>query len=148
MSDASSWRVTLAQQLVARYTGVEAALFVCSAARNRADEHSDVDVLLHWRTIPEEAWRKARIAALDGQLLWMADTAETADPALQSQSEEFLLGPTKLKVDITHKTVDAVATLIADVVERGDAQPTKLLILGGMRDGIALHGNALIQDWQ
>lgn len=149
MNDASEWRLNLARQIVARYTGVEAAMLVGSAALGLADAHSDLDLLLYWRAVPSETWRKARLTEMNAALLWMANTADgDDDPALQSQSEEFLLKPSDLKVDITHKQIAAVEALIADVAEKGDTTRTKLLILGGMSNGIALHRDALVGAWQ
>jgi hypothetical protein len=140
-----------AERIAAAYAAdpaVAAVIVGGSAARGHADRHSDLELFVAWSKPPTEDDRAAAIARADGDLahLYPLDAGLWADAwkAERRDGEPF----TGIEVDMSHGLVETVERILADVVERFDPDPDKLLFAGGVLDGVALHGAELVGQWQ
>ena len=149
LNPASQWRTELARQIATHYSA-EAVMLVGSPVMGLANEYSDIDMLMYWHTIPTEAERVAIAQQLGGRITELGDTSAEpkGDPALQSQSEAYVLGGHDLKIDITHITIASQQKLIDDVVLRLETHPYKLGAIEGLPHCMALIGHTLIKKWQ
>ena len=149
LSPDSQWRIDLARQIATQYN-TEAVILVGSPVMGLADVYSDIDMLMYWHDLPTEAERRALVDSLGGRITEFGDTSVEPkdDPALQSQSEAYVLGANDLKIDITHITIAAQQKMIDDVVVRYETHPYKLGALSGIKHSMALAGAELIAKWQ
>jgi hypothetical protein len=145
----SQWRIELARQIVTHYSAA-AVMLVGSPVMGLADAYSDIDMLMYWHSIPTENERVAIAQSLGGRIIELGDTSAEpkADPALQSQSEAYVIGEYDLKIDITHITIASQQKLIDDVVLRHETHEYKLGAVEGLSHCMALTGQAFIAKWQ
>jgi hypothetical protein len=145
----SQWRIELARQIVTHYNAA-AVMLVGSPVMGLADAYSDIDMLMFWHSVPTEAERVAIAQSLGGRIVELGDTSAEPkdDPALQSQSEAYVIGNYDLKIDITHITIASQQKLIDDVVLRYETHEYKLGAVEGLSHCMALTGQALIAKWQ
>lgn len=145
----SQWRMELARQVATHYNA-EAVMLVGSPVMGIADTYSDIDMLMYWYSIPTEDEQVAIAQSLDGHIVELGDTSAEPkdDPALQSQSEAYVIGAHDLKIDITHITIASQQKLIDDVVLCYETHEYKLGAVEGLSHCVALTGHALIEKWQ
>jgi hypothetical protein len=132
----------LADRLLAAYlreTRPDAALLAGSAVTGGADEHSDVDLLLYYDTLPNDAAVEAARTELGGgDLRWLAPRSD------EGLIEQYV-------VDGTHCQVAhiAIAGFEADLDRLvADPDPYLMKALQGLHAGVALHGAERIAAWR
>lgn len=144
----SEWRMTLARELAAHYPA-DVILLLGSAARNFADLWSDLDLLLYWQVLPSEATRRDIAEAFQALQPVFVDSSDSPDEAaLISLSDTFFIGTTKLKVDLTHKTLAAMEQLISDVCVQHQNHQVKLAALHGFWQAQILKGASIAEAWR
>jgi hypothetical protein len=145
----SQWRMELARQIATHYNA-EAVMLVGSPVMGISDMYSDIDILMYWHSIPTENERVAIAQSLGGRIVELGNTSVEPkdDPALQSQSEAYVIGEYDLKIDITHITIASQQKLIDDVVLRHETHEYKLGAVEGLSHCLALTGQTLIAKWQ
>jgi hypothetical protein len=127
---------------------VAAVIVGGSTAHGHADRHSDLELFVAWSRPPTEDDRAAAIARARGDLvhLYPSDAGLWADAwKVERRGGEAFTG---IEVDMSHGVVETVERILADVVERFDPDPDKLLFAGGVLDGVALHGAETVERWQ
>jgi predicted nucleotidyltransferase len=118
-----------------------AAILAGSAGRGDADFFSDLDVLLYVDELPQERTLDAIRVAVGG-----------TDPLPKESTEhacgvEFQLDG--VRTEVVFFTVARVEWLLEQLRERADEiDPTQQKVLLGMLEGLVLHGEELVEDWQ
>lgn len=148
-----NWQRDIAQTIVTplyqQMDGMICFLLVGSAARGLQTAHSDVDAVVYWQAIPSEAQRILAIEQANGVVHEIGDSSEgETDPALQSQTDVFyVLGDrmTGVKIDVTHKSINSVESLIQSVVKNHDDRRIKLAMIHGMQRGLPLYGETWME---
>jgi hypothetical protein len=124
-----------------------AALLVGSAATGDADLYSDLDLIVyHQLAPPEEA-----LADVAGELgaeryrgtPW---SDESGEPDAAGYGERYLLGG--IECQVGHMSVGAFEREIARVVVDLELDEELLKIMSGLHEGLALHGEELIEEWR
>src|SRR5579884_1282842 len=144
MTPESGYLVSLARQLAAAYTvhaKPVAILLTGSAALGESDRYSDLDLILYYETLPtddELATVRAAVSVTDYTPLGPRTTRECA--------ESYRVADVDCQVG--HVTIAGWEEDMASVLERLDVTSPIQKAIGGLLEGIALHGEALIQKWQ
>jgi predicted nucleotidyltransferase len=135
-------RAALAELIAPAYAAnpnVAAVLLAGSVARGTADQYSDIEIDIFWRTPPSERDRLAPIEASGWRLLYqLADEHEWADGF-------YIEG---IKVDTSQFLVATLDQWIADVLERADLEVEKQIRITAIQHGRALYGAELIEGWR
>jgi hypothetical protein len=124
-----------------RHTGPDAALLGGSAVTGDADEHSDLDLLLYYETLPgDEAIAAAR-----------AELGGTGLKAIAPRSEAGIVE--QFDVDgvpcqVGHLAIAEVEADIERLAVELDPDPFLLKAAGGLHEGLALHGADAIGRWR
>lgn len=118
--------------------GASAVLLAGSGSRDVADRFSDLDLYVVWDELPDEAVRAEAIARAGGamQRLYPYDRAE------RLLFDEWTLD--NVPFEVAHVSAADAELAIADVVERHDPDPGKLLYVSAFATGSALAGSDLI----
>jgi hypothetical protein len=143
-SDASRYLLTRAAQIAAAYVahaGPRAMLAAGSSAEGVSDYYSDLDLIAYYDQLPT-----------DDQLASAREMAHAVDfraPAARSEEayvEEYSLRG--IECEVLHTTVAAWEHQMRIVLV--ELSPTALAqkAIGGLLDGVALHGDELIRRWQ
>jgi hypothetical protein len=150
MNTPSLQRLEVARRIAPLYAaepGVRAVLVHGSVARGWADRYSDVEVVVLWNEPPTETQRQsiAQSAAGTG---W--ECAPFRD-VKQSWSEHYFVDG--LEIDASHMTVEAVESIIEDVMLRFDVSNDWLVFdkqatVAMIQHAIVLHGTPLIEQWR
>ena len=151
ITPAAAMRAELAAQVAPVYASnrsVAAVVLGGSVARGHADRYSDIELTVIWREAPTEADRARAIAAAGGDLVWLypLEDGVWADAWKVGRRDDVPF--TGIEVDMSHYLAETVDQLLLDVLEAYDPDPTKQLTVGGIRNGIALHGEELVAGWQ
>jgi hypothetical protein len=136
--------LTLARTVAPAYAAdpaVAAILVGGSVARGHADRWSDLELGIFWTGAPTEAARAAA-AGVAGA----AQRRVFPNAATEAWEEEYRVGG--VKVDVGHLTVAAAEQIIDDVTVRGDPALAKQVFVAAVRDGVPLHGGALLAGWK
>lgn len=144
MSDRTETLRALADRVLAtflRHTSPDAALLAGSVAAGEADEHSDVDLLLYYEQLPtDEAIAAAREELGGSGLKTIAPRSEGG------LAEQFEVDGVACQVaHVTFADVEGdIRRLLVDL----DPDPFVLKAVGGLHDGLALHGAGTIERWR
>jgi hypothetical protein len=104
-----------------------------SVARSSVDRHSDIDVILHFSTLPDATdFAREKALAIDSGGGFYGGDPENGW-ALYRSTEGA-------KLDLGFSRLADVEDIIADVIDRADTEPTKQLLIDGLRRGRCLHG--------
>ena len=144
MSDRDETLRALADRVFAtfrRHTRPDAALLAGSVAGGATDEHSDVDLLLYYEVLPSDEAIAAAREELGG-----ADLKTIAPRSEAGVIEQFDVDGVPCQVGhIAFADVEGdIRRLVADL----DPDPFALKAVGGLHDGLALHGAATIERWR
>jgi predicted nucleotidyltransferase len=104
----SEWRLRLARQVVDIYredAGIRAVGVTGSVARQRADRHSDVELLVVWEDAPSEMQREAVARRAGGREIRLYPHGGLGT---DEWSEDYLVQGVKL--DVTHLTGQGLDT--------------------------------------
>jgi predicted nucleotidyltransferase len=125
---------------LAARTSLRASLLAGSVARGIADEHSDIDLLNYYDELPDRD-------VFDGALRDAG--GEEIGPIGEPRHESFTL---RYRFDgIEVQTGAQLTSELEDRlrrIERGDVNWITAKIAMGLLEGSALHGEALVRDWQ
>jgi hypothetical protein len=144
-------RTELARHVAHAYASnpsVAAVVLGGSVARGHADEYSDLEVAVMWLTAPSEADRAQAIAAAGGDLVSLYPVEDDAWCDAWKVGRKDGAPFTGVEVDMSHYLVETAERVLHDVVEACDPDPVKQLAVGGLLNGIALHGEDLVAGWQ
>jgi hypothetical protein len=144
MSDAATRRRALADHLFAvfaRHTAPDAALLAGSVATGEADELSDIDLLLYHAELPSDqavAAAREEVGATDLTVLAPRTEAGLLDQFTVDgvTCQVGQLAFADVEGDIRRVTVDL------------DPDPYPMKAIGGLHDGLALHGADVIGRWR
>jgi hypothetical protein len=143
VTDASRLLVELATRIAATYvaqTGPRAVLLTGSAAAGASDYYSDLDLIVYHERLPTPEQTAAARAALQ------APASEATSQATDAFIEEFELHGVACQV--AHLTITGWERDMATVLEELEPATTIEKAIGGLLDGVALHGDDLIGGWQ
>lgn len=148
---AANLRRKLASGIAGAYAdnpSVAAVVLGGSAARGHADGYSDLEISVIWRHAPSEEDRARAIAAAGGDLvsLYPLEDGVWCDAWKVGRRDDVPF--TGIEVDMSHVLVETVDRVLHDVLAEFDADPDKQLAVGGLRNGIALHGAGLVASLQ
>lgn len=122
-------------------TGNVAAVVVAgSVGRGRPDAHSDLELDVYWHRPPSDAERCAPVRGLGGRLqrVW------AYEPVDAEWSEDLTVAG--VDVTVSGFTTSWLDACIEDVTVDGDADVTKQMRLSALNEGIAVHGQGLIDS--
>jgi hypothetical protein len=123
------------------HTRPAAILLTGSAATGDADHYSDLDLILYYEQLPsDEALDAARAAVAPDDHHVLAPRTETG-----YIENLFLHG---VQCQIGHLTFRDVEQDVARLVVDLDLAPEMFKVAGGLIDGLALHGEDLIERWR
>lgn len=144
MSD-SQWRIDLARQISTVYPA-DAIVLVGSPAFGLADAYSDVDVVMFWEEVPSDDER-IKIGQSYGHVHVVDSFNHQAEFSLQNAAEVIHLGESKLKLDITHKSITAQNQMVEEVLIGLDTNLKKLSQIRNISKGIVFKGQAIFDTW-
>lgn len=134
-------RIALARRAVRAYAAnpkVAAALIGGSVARGLADASSDIELDVYWSSPPTVADREA---AIEGAGL----TGVYAEEDDHEWADGLLVGG--VKTDVSGFVTSTIDTYL-DRVLAGDTDAELQVRVTALRDGIPLHGHAVIEAWR
>jgi hypothetical protein len=135
------WRIDFAQQLAQRlaaFEGIQAIVIAGSVARGYADEFSDIELPIFWKSLPDDATRHAVVNALNGQFLYGYD-----GPAHEDQ---LLIDG--VQVDLWDVSSANQEQILDSVLIRHEYDLGALNALDTTRFCIPLFGHDLVQKWK
>lgn len=138
-------RLTRGQTVGAAYAReqrVDAVMIGGSVARGYADRWSDLEIGIFWREIPAESLRSSLAATL-GLQDWRAFEGTTSIGAVEEDADVD-----GIRIDLVHLDTMAVARVLHDVIDLGDASLDKQVLIAALRDGIPVHGGDPLQRWR
>ncbi len=127
---------------MAETPAIEAILVTGSVAQGYGDHCSDIDLMLYYAELPSaDEFAILQQAAKDS-----GGGVYSFDPAEGLACYHFIDG---VKVDFAHQRTADIAERIATFVATPSVEDaTNHLILSGIGQGLALHGEPLIRQWQ
>ena len=155
MNEMSCAGLKLAQSIAsiyADYPGVSAILVGGSVSRGHADEHSDLEIGVFWKTSPSDADRMAAVSRMGGEV-WNFDSfldgrrASEHIGISEATIESKRLQGTAM-VSPIHLTVDITEEWIRSLIDDLDTDPQKYELSAAIRYGIPLYGFDLIERWK
>ncbi|MBA3947580.1 MAG: nucleotidyltransferase domain-containing protein [Herpetosiphonaceae bacterium] len=150
MNDASMWRLTLAQKVLAPYVAnpkVRVVEIAGSVGYGFADRYSDLDVLVFWDAPPSD---EERMVAIKNVQAVVVSFHPYDDQTQQGTEVYFVAGDpaTGIMFDVSHQLVAGVEQLLAEVLDQGDSIFKKQRAVGGIQHAAVLHGAELAAQWQ
>jgi hypothetical protein len=144
MSDANARLRALADHLFAvfaRHTRPDAALLAGSVAKGEADDLSDIDLLIYHAELPPEAAVEAARAEVGGE-----DHKAIAPRTEAGQLDQFTVDGVTCQVgQLTFADVEGdIRRVVVDL----DPDPYPMKAIGGLHDGLVLHGADVIDRWR
>jgi len=144
MQDLYDQLLARAQKVAAVYAAhprARAAILVGSVARRQYDAYSDIDMTVFYDQLPAEDEVRAGREAV-GASDWMrfpgGDAEEFAD--------SFLLDGVECQVG--HCTIARIERDLGAVLRDYSTNHEQHVIVGGVRESLALHGADLVAEWQ
>jgi hypothetical protein len=122
-------------------TRPDAILLGGSAVTGGADEHSDVDLLLYYAELPADGTIAATRDELGG-----SDLKVIAPRTEAGTIEQFVVDG--VTCQIGHLAFADIESDIRRIAVDADADPYVMKAIGGLHEGLALHGSELIQRWR
>jgi hypothetical protein len=126
--------------LAAEHTGPRAILLTGSVARGDADEYSDVDLILYYDVLPDEAGRESirtGIGGGDRQVLGAEEAGFV---------EQYVVKATYCQ--LAHVTVERWEDELARAVAGEESELPLGKMVSGLFEGEALYGGELIDAWR
>lgn len=161
MAEADDWRIQLARRIAPVYAAiarVQAVVLVGGVARGRGDAYSDLDIVVFWDGTPGEGERRAALAQVERVLqtplvvggLYAAPVLGADADGMLWEDEAFIGGDAAsgFKLDIGHRTVNAMTLILNDVTQYSDPHGHKQEVLYSIQRVLVLHGEALVRQWQ
>lgn len=126
----------------ARVTGAEVVMIGGSVSRGHADRWSDVEIGVFWSGIPPERVR-ASLAKNAGLRNWRSFDGMTSVGGIEEEADAE-----GIKVDLVHMDTLAAEHVLHEVVDRADAALDKQSLVAAIRDGVPVHGEAMLRRWR
>jgi hypothetical protein len=125
---------------LASHTELRASLLAGSAAQGTSDEHSDVDLLNYYESLPDQG-------TFDGLLSEMgAERAgEIGPPGREGFVASYWIGGIEVQ---TGAQLTAELERRLDRIATGDVDGTTAKTAIGLLEGMPLHGEQLVRNWQ
>ena len=137
----AAWRLKVARQVASRLAGVRdvrAIAVAGSVARGLADAYSDVELLVLWDQLPDDAVRHAIAADLGAEFLYPYD----------GPAHEDNLRRGDLQVDLQHSTVAHEEATIVRVLEDYSLDEADVHFMDTLRTCVPLHGGEILAPWK
>ncbi len=154
MNTASSWRQALVRRIVPIYAAnphVAAIILGGSSARGHADQYSDIELGIFWRTPPTDADRSAFVDRIGADLVGIYPY----EPTEEVWCDDYMLGrvapdqpQSGVLVEVVHATVESMDRTLDAVLKRYDPDLLKQNVIAGLLDAVPLSGQDLVQRWQ
>jgi predicted nucleotidyltransferase len=158
MNTASQWRYAIAQQLAPVYAPnphVAAILVGGSTARGHADRYSDIELGVFWHQPPTQAERQAAADRMVREHNADLIRLYPYDPVEEVWSDDFMIGKAQrdqprsgILLEVAHYTTEFLDRTFASVLQHFDTDALKQNLIAGIVDGIPLHHEQLVRDWQ
>jgi hypothetical protein len=135
------WRIERAKEFAKRmvtFENVEALVIAGSVARGYADAYSDLEIVVFWDVLPDDANRQAIVDGLQGHFLFAYD-----GPAREDQ---LLIDG--LQVDLWHITVSHQEATMDLVLKQYQSDLGSLNAMDTIRSCIPLFGEKLVRNWK
>ena len=137
----AKWRTEFARRLTTplqTFEGVQAIVVAGSIARNYADEYSDVEIPIFWKTPPGDEIRHEIVETLKASFL-----SPYNGPACEDQ---LLIDG--LQVDLWHITVSAQEAMLDAVLQANRSDLESLNAMDTIRCCVPLFGDEIVQAWK
>jgi predicted nucleotidyltransferase len=129
-----------AAALAVEHARPRAILLTGSVARGEADAFSDVDLILYYDALPDEAAREAIRTALGGDELRELGATETG------VVEQYVVEATYCQ--LAHVTIASWERELEQAVAGEESELPLGKMLSGLFDGEALYGAGLVDEWR
>lgn len=126
--------------LAAEHTRPRAILLTGSAARGDADAFSDVDLILYYDVLPDQAGREAIRTALGGDDLRELGATESG------VVEQYVVEATYCQ--LAHVTIAGWERELQQAVAGEESELPLGKMVSGLFEGEALHGAGLVDEWR
>ena len=144
----------LARAAAGAYTGnpnVRAVMVGGSVARGCADEFSDVEIGVFWRTPPSDAERMEAVSRMGGEV-WKFEPFRDGRAGEHVGLSESALGseryPGTAMVSPIHMTVEAAEERIGALIDGLHTDARNYEFAAAVRYGVLIYGDALIEEWK
>ena len=145
MSQQQEMLLDLARRIAAEQAarpGVAAILLTGSVAQGYGDPASDIDMMLYYDILPDEA----TFEALKAAALATGGNIYGHTPGEGLACYQYIDG---VKVDMAHQHRDGLAEMLANFLEKPEVDNmTQHIIMSGVQTGLPLHGEELLRGWQ
>jgi hypothetical protein len=142
-SNASQWRIEMAEELVDHYVpheGIRMIVLGGSPSKGLSDAYSDLDIVVYWDTIDVPWLEDVPLKHLECHRELFKEMGEGV------YLESYYFGP--LKADFGHATLDSWKKWTDDVMENHGTDPGLHGMIGGFIASIPLHGEKLFKEWK
>jgi hypothetical protein len=145
MDEASRYLMTMARRNARAYAALPAAKAIMvagSVAQGQCDGYSDIDMMVYYDALPSgEALAAVRELNGGEARRWLAGDREAG-----SLAESY---PVRgVECQVVHATISAWERDMAMVLEQLDVTSPLQKALSGLLEGVPLHGEPLIREWQ
>jgi hypothetical protein len=145
MNDASRYLMAIARRNARAYAALpeaQAIMVAGSVAQGQCDFYSDIDMMVYYDALPaEEALGAAREQNGGTARRWLAGDREAG-----SVAESY---PVRgVECQVVHATIAAWERDMATVLQQLDVTSPLQKALSGLLEGVPLHGEPLIREWQ
>jgi hypothetical protein len=143
-TDASRWRIELAQELIRYYVpreGIRMAVLSGSPPKGLSDEYSDLDVIVFWDVIDVQWLESNPLSGVECERKYFRKMGE-ADVYLESHYFD------ELKVDFGHLTMAVWGEMVDGVLERHETDPSSLGSVAGFLTSLPLYGSEAVEEWK
>lgn len=144
----------LAHAVASTYTdnsNVCAVMAGGSVARGCADEFSDVEIGVFWRTPPSDAERMEAVSRMGGEV-WKFEPFRDGRAGEHVGLSESALGseryPGTAMVSPIHMTVEAAEERIGALIDGLHTDARNYEFAAAVRYGVLIYGDALIEEWK
>lgn len=137
----AAWRLDVARDVARRLAGtagVRAIAVAGSVARGYADAYSDVELLVLWNALPDDATRHAIVADQGAEFLYPYD----------GPAQEDNLRRDGLQVDLEHNTLAHEEATIVRVLEDYSLDEADVHFMDTLRTCMPLHGDEILAPWK
>ena len=144
MTPESEYLLNLAQRNVQAYLTlpqVHAAMVTGSVALGLSDHYSDIDMMIYYDVLPDDAALLAARMRNGGEEIWRVDNRAEGE-LMESYRVQGV------ECQIAHATIAAWERDIAIVLEQHDVKTPLHKAMSGTLEGIPLYGAELINTWK
>jgi hypothetical protein len=145
MNHASAWRLDIAREISTWYAGHLGIHMIAvggSAARDKADAISDIDLCIYWEFPIDAVWLEAVPLKPAGAERF------TYRPMFDNEVtlEQYFVG--KFKFDVAHLTLNWINTQVDDVLVNLNTSGDEQDLLAGIVDAVALYNEPAYEQFR